>query len=1004
VLEFSFLGYVSQEITVGNKTRIDVTMAEDVQNLREVVVVGYGTQKKANLTGAVDQVTSEVFENRSLSNVTQALQGAIPNLNIKLDDGKPNRTASYNVRGTTSIGQGGSALILIDGVEGDPSFLNPNDIESVSVLKDAASAAIYGARGSFGVVLITTKSPQKGKTTVNYTGNFSSQSLAKTPQYVTDAVDWLEHFREAFFNQGGTVPTSINNNTQYYSDDWLNRMREWKASGQGPKVETLSNGNYEYYSNTDWFDLLFKKHTLAQDHNLNISGGGDKGDFYISGRFYNFDGMYNFDPDIYRSYNIRAKGSLIAYKWLRVTNNMEYSNTGYHQPLSAQGRGPSIQRYIEVNAFPSQPMYNPDGTYTRSGAATLGAFVDGNNYQNEKKDLFKNTVSFNTNFFNNTFRINGDFTFRYDSRDFFWKQVKVPYYQSAKATAPSYMGDLNGVIYEWMGHTMYTASNLYAEYEKVFAQKHNVKAMVGWNYETSSYKANSIQRNQLLLEGAESVQLATGTSITPGASVTRWKIAGNFFRLNYDYQNRYLVEVNGRYDGSSRFPSAQQWGFFPSVSAGWRLTEEPFWQVNRDAFSDIKFRASYGSLGNGNISPYQFLETLSIGNSSRVLDGMLNKKTSAPAPIPDGLTWERATTADFGLDFGVLKDRIRFNGDYYVRRTTNMYVTGPALPHIFGADPPKGNYADMTTRGYEITLSWQDRVLLAGKNFQYQIRGSLYDYKSVIDKFNNPEKLFTQYYDGKVVGELWGFKTDGLFQTDPAPGDYINTIFQASSDGKWRAGDLKIRNLDGSSDNMITKGKQTVANPGDMTIIGNTEPRYLYSFNLSADWNGFFFSAFFQGVGKQDWYPGSETAFWGQYNRGYNQMPAWHLNNYWTPDNPNAYLPRYSQYNGTLGYTNYVPNDRYLQKVSYLRLKNTQIGYSLPEVLVSKIRMKNARIYLSGENLISWSPLYKRAKNFMDVSTAIGSTDPDVNSGYNQGSGNGYPLLKIFSLGVSLTF
>lgn len=1004
ILQISFVGMQTQEVPLSGKTTFTIELEEISIGLQEVVAVGYGTTRKVNLTGAVEAYGSEVFENRTTSNTTQALQGAIPNLNIALEDGKPTRSASFNVRGTTSIGQGGSALVLIDGVEGNPSFLNPNDIESVSVLKDAASAAIYGARGSFGVVLITTKKPQKGKTSVNYTGNFGIQSLAQRPEFVSDAVTWVELFRESYYNRQGTVPTSINNNTQYYSDEWLDRLRAWKASGAGPKVEILPDGTYEYYSNTDWMDLLFKDQTQTNDHNLTISGGNEKSDFFISGRFYDFGGMYNFDPDTYKSYHLRAKGSLQAYSWLKLSNNMEFSANKYHMPFSAQGRSANIQRYIEVNAFPSLPMYNPDGTYTRGGAATLGAFVDGNNYQNENKNLFKNTVGFNTNFFDNTFRINGDYTFRYDTRDFFWKRVKVPYYQNAKAEAPSYMGDANGLIYEWTGNTAYTASNIYGEYENTFAEKHYVKAMAGWNYETSSYKANSIQRNQLLLETAESVQLATGSSITPGASATRWKTVGSMFRLNYVYSDRYLVEVNGRYDGSSRFPSTQQWGFFPSISGGWRLSEEPFWNVSDNVLSDIKLRASYGSLGNGNISPYQFLELLSIGTSGLVLDGAQNKKTSAPSPIPDGLTWEKATTANYGIDFGMLKNKLRFTGDVYVRKTTDMYVPGPTLPDIFGATSPKGNYADMTTKGFEVTLTWRDHFQVADKPFNYQIKGTLYDYVSTIDEYYNPTKKISDYYAGMTIGELWGFETDGLFQEDPEPNEYINTIFTASADAVWRAGDLKIRNRDGSADNMITKGEQTVDNPGDMTIIGNTEPRYQYSFTLSGDWNGIFFSAFFHGIGKRDWYPGSETAFWGQYNRGYNQVPAWHIGNYWTEDNRDAYLPRYSQYNGTLGFSNYVPNDRYLQNVAYLRLKNVQLGYTLPQAWISKVSLQKAMIYLSGENLASWSPLYKIAKNFMDVSTASGNSDSDLSSSYNQGAGNSYPLLKTISLGVSLTF
>lgn len=1003
-LVFSFIGYKDKTVKVGSSSNLDVWLNASFSSLEQVVVVGYGTQKKVNLTGAVEVVGSEVFENRPTANATQALEGVIPNLNLSLEDGKPTRSASYNVRGTTSIGQGGSALVLIDGVEGNPSFLNPNDIESVSVLKDASSAAIYGARGSFGVVLITTKKAKKGKTSVSYSGNVSQQSLAMKPEFVTDGVTWLEHFRASYYNAQGTLPTSINNNMQYYSDDWLERMKEWKTSGQGPKTEVLANGNYEYYSNTDWMGLLFKDYAYSNNHNLTISGGNEKADFYVSGRIYDFNGLYNFDPDTYKSYNLRAKASLRAFDWLELSNNMEFSSDAYHMPYTSNGRSAGVQRYIEVSAFPTMPMYNPDGSNTRGAAYTLGAFEDKNNYQNNDRKLFKNTVAFKTNFFNKDFHINGDYTFRYDTRDFFYKRVKTSYFQNANAKDPSYVGDVNGSIYEWMGHTLYTASNLYADYTKKLGTQHNFKGIVGWNYETSSYKANSIERNQLLLQSAESVQLATGSSITPGASVTEWNTAGAFFRLNYNFDERYLLEINGRYDGSSRFPVEQQWGFFPSVSGGWRLTEEPFWKVSKDLFSSIKIRGSYGSLGNGNISPYQFLELLSIGNSGRVLGGQLNKRTSAPAPIPTGLTWEKATTTDIGLDVEMLKGRMTFNADYYIRKTTDMYVSGPTLPEIFGASSPKGNYADMTTKGYELTLLWKDQFRAGKKPFNYNIRAIFYDYVSTIDEFYNPTKRFSDYYNGKVIGELWGFRSDGLFQQDPDPTQYINTIFKSSADAVWRAGDVRIRNLDESKDNMITKGQQTVDNPGDMTIIGNTEPRYQYSFTVGAEWNGFFFSAFFHGVGKQVWYPGSESAFWGQYNRGYNQMPAWHLDNYWTPDRTDAYLPRYAQYNGALGFSNHVPNDRYLQNVAFLRLKNLQIGYSLPSTLIRKIGLKNAQVYLSGENIASWSPLYKITKNFMDVSSVTGNTDSDLSSSYNQGAGNSYPLLKTYTLGLSLTF
>ncbi len=1003
VLLFSFIGYTTQELVVGDQRTIDVALSEDTREIEEVVVVGYGVQKKVNLTGAVEALGSEVFENRSLSNTTQALQGAIPNLNIKFEDGKPNRSSAFNVRGTGSIGQGGNALILIDGVEGDPALLNPNDIASVTVLKDAASAAIYGARGSFGVVLITTKSPQKGKTTVNYTGNYSIQSLAVRPEFVTEGVTWLDQIKLAYQNRNGVLPGNLNG-VFTYTEDWHERVRAWNASGAAPKTEILPNGDYEYYANTDWFGLLYKDRSFVQDHNVSVSGGNDKADFYLSGRYYESDGIVNYDPDTYRVYNLRAKGSLMAYPWLKVSNNLEYSRTSYHWPMTANGTGTAnVNRYIQVNAPPYMPLYNPDGTYTVSTANTFGGFMDKTNFTDNTTNLFKNTSGFTASFFDNSFRINGDFTFRYNTGDYFFKRLKVPYHRNQNAIL-TVGTDANSQIRENPSNTLYTASNIYSEFEKTFAKKHYVKVMGGWNYETLTYNSRSMSRTVLMLESAESIQLATGT-ITNSVSYNRWRTAGVFYRLNYGYDNRYLLEINGRYDGSSRFPTNQQWGFFPSFSGAWRLSEESFWNVNPNIFSDVKFRASWGSLGNGNISPYAYLELFSLGQSPRVLNGVQNQRFSTPSPIPTGLTWEKATTTDIGLDFGMLKGRLRFSSDYYVRKTSDMYTTGPTLPQLYGAAAPKGNYAEMTTRGFEITLTWQDKFMVANKSFSYQVRGTLHDYVSKIDKFYNPDKLYNQHYDGKTFGEIWGLRTDGLFQSDPDPSEYVNNVVSRPNPlGRWVAGEVKFKNLDGSADNAITRGEGTVDNPGDMTIIGNTEPRYQYSFSLSADWNGLFFSAFFQGVGRQHWYPGNQTAFWGQYNAEVNHVPAWHLGNYWTPETPDAYLPRYAFNNQTLGYGGGAVNDRYLQKISYLRLKNLQIGYTLPTEWTSKIRMQSMRIYLSGENLASWSPLYKVAKNFMDVGTVSGYTDSDNSATYDQGSGNNYPLLKTYSLGISLTF
>jgi TonB-linked SusC/RagA family outer membrane protein len=991
---FSYIGFQNQEVKWDGKNPLDIVMQENSELLNEIVVVGYGTQKKINLTGAVEQVTSDVFENRPISNVTQALQGAVPNLNIKLTDGKPTRTSSYNVRGTTSIGQGGSALVLIDGVEGDPSLLNPNDIETVSVLKDAASAAIYGARGSFGVVLITTKAPQKGKITFNYSGSFSAQSPTAIPDNVTDGYTYAERFREAYYawNNYSSLPSKINK-SQLYSDAWLETFKKRKEERITTEAEVGPDGTYTYFGNTDWYDILYRDHSSAQDHNMTISGGNDKADFYLSGHYYDFNGLFNYNSDTYKMYNLRAKGSLEVSKWLKISNNMEFSNMTYHNPLNV-GEGGSIWRNIADEGHPSMPVFNPDGSLTMSAAYTVGDFIYGKNWINTYKKILKNSTAFNASFLNNKLRINGDFTFRnFDNNDT-QKRVAVPYSTVKDKTV--WLSEKYNDIKESIRNTFYTATNLYAEYENTFNEDHYFKGMIGYNYETSKYESKYVQRNGLLLPDAENLNLALGESTTTSAGYEKWQIVGTFFRLNYNFQNRYLLEINGRYDGSSKFPQNQRYGFFPSLSGGWRISEEPFWKVDDKLISDMKIRASYGSLGNGNIGSYNFLELLSINTSDRVLNGALNKYTQNPAPIPNGLTWETATTFDVGTDIGMSNSRLQFTGDYYIRKTTNMYTVGMTLPEVFGATSPKGNYADMTTRGWELSILWNDKFKIGGKSFNYSLRGSLYDYKSKIDRYNNTTKSLSDYYAGMTVGEIWGYKTDGLFQTEDEIKGYVNNIIKSSSNGTIYPGDIKF--VDVNTNGKIDYGDKTVNNPGDMVIIGNSEPRYMYSLKMDGDWNGLFLSAFFQGVGKQNWYPSNESAFWGQYNRPYNNLPKWHLNNYWTEDNRDAYLPRYAGYNSSLKETK---SDRYLQNIAYIRLKNLQFGYSLPQYLISKYGMQQTRIFLSAENIWCWSPLYRKTKDF-DVTNTQGS-DPDLTSG-TSGDNYSYPLMKTISLGLSLTF
>src|SRR5688572_4084939 len=998
-LIFTYVNARSVTEKISGRKVIDVQMLTESVQLGEVVVVGYGTQKKANLTGAVDQVTSEVLENRSIPNLTQGLQGVLPNLNIRMLDGKPNQAPRFNIRGATSIGQGGNALVLIDGVEGDPAVINPNDIASVSILKDAASAAIYGARGAFGVVLITTKNPARGKTSITYTGNYTIKQPTQVPDFENDAYIFAKMFAQSTVAWENTFPQAVNK-TLKFSQAYLAELERRSHLTGLPEVEVDPvTGEYVYYASTDWYEQLYKKSNSAAEHNLTISGASDRTSFLMTGRIYNQDGIFRYNSDDYRMMNFRAKGSVQVYPWLRLDNNTDYSNVRYHQPINV-GEGGGIFRNIADEGHPLAPLLNPDGTLTASSAYSVGDFYYGKNAIDMEREIFRTRVGMVAEFLNKRLRLKSDFTFQTTEIGEKRKQVPLPY--SSKPGVIAYLGTTTNDIREIRQRTQYIATNVYTEYEDNINDVHYFKALLGYNYEQSTFKGLLAQRNGLIFENATDINLALGTSILTSGGWEEWAILGGFGRLNYSYKDRYLIEVNGRYDGSSKFPEDQRYGFFPSVSAGWRVSKEAFWNVSPKIISDLKIRGSYGSLGNGNIGSYVYQEQFSISQLGLILNGIRPQYTSRPTVLPSGLTWETSTTTNIGLDFAMLSNRLRFVGDAYIRETTDMFTLAVTPPAVFGATAPRGNYADLETKGWELTLSWNDKFTVGKKPLSYDLRFTLADNKATITKYNNPQKRLSDYYEGMVIGEIWGYETLGIFTSAADVTSHASqTMFLSTSSGLTFPGDIKL--ADRNKDGVVNPGAGTVNNPGDRYIIGNSSPRYMYGMNLSADWNGIFFSAFFQGVGKQDWFPSTEAGvFWGQYNRPYNKLPKWHLDNHWTPETPDAYLPRYvSRLANRPGGILTQAQSKYLQNVSYIRLKNIQLGYNLPLKLISKIHSTNARVYISAENIWTWSSLYKRTRD-IDVENAVVSDQ--VFTTTNAGDGYNYSMMKGITFGLSITF
>ncbi|HMF71789.1 MAG TPA: SusC/RagA family TonB-linked outer membrane protein, partial [Flavitalea sp.] len=582
------------QVKSGSTEIINIVLSADNTNMSEVVVVGYGTQKKLNLTGAVSQVTAEVLENRPAPNLTRLLQGALPNLNLKMVDGSPTRGATFNIRGITSIGSGGSALVLIDGIEGDPNLVNPMDVESVSVLKDASSAAVYGSRAAFGVVLITTKSAKKGKIRVDYSSSYSVNRRIVEPKLVTNGYEWAKNFDEAFnaWNDYNSHPISVNN-IYPFSLEYLDELKKHNEDPSLPQVQyNAAKGRYEYFGNTDWDAVVHTKNIPSVEQALSISGGTDKVNYYVSGRYFFQDGIFNSNPDRYNKYNIRAKGDIKITPWLTFQNNLDLTNYTYKYPMLADGDG-NVWRNFEHQGYPMAVIYNPDGSYTHS-AAYIGeaSYRDGTNKSNLTDTYIRNTFGLIAKPIKDLLTLKADFTYAREFQDETRVNDFINYSIAPEATARFGRSLLRELTYS----EKYISSNFTADATHKFG-KHDLKILVGTNIESFTARNLNAQRDGILISDMPDFNLMDGLNYSITGGGTEWSYLGAFYRLNYAYDDRYLVEFNGRYDGSSKFPVNQRYGFFPSVSAGWRVSQEKFMTNTSGWLDDLKIRGSYGSLG-----------------------------------------------------------------------------------------------------------------------------------------------------------------------------------------------------------------------------------------------------------------------------------------------------------------------------------------------------------------------------------------------------------------------
>ncbi|MBS7566987.1 TonB-dependent receptor [Mucilaginibacter sp. Bleaf8] len=1024
VLVFSFTGSATQEITVGTSDVIDVKLGADAKSLNEVVVVGYGTQKRANLTGSVSTVDTKLLEARPITDVARGLQGAVPGLTITTSTGDIGTNPKIRLRGlqgSINTGAGGaSPLILVDNVE-IPSLqmINPEDIESISVLKDAASTSIYGTRAAFGVVLITTKTGKRNSPTkVTYSNNFAWSSPINNPKLASGA----DNAQASLLALQRFSPNTTSYNVIGYSIDQasIDKMRQWDAQygGQDLGQDMVEGRDFEFvggklyfYRSWDPAKLYLRDWTPQQTHNISVSGGSEKTNYNLGLGYLNQMGVLKVNPDEFDRYSLNLGINTAATSWLDVRGKVLFSNTKSKSPFTFSGSqyGP----YYYLYRWPSNYPY---GTYL--GKPFRGAVTE---VQQAKMDDDKNQLArisvggtlklakgltFDADYTytstNEHLHQTGGNTLAYD----FWSlgtsastADKLNYrpYQSAsydKVRYYSYWNEIN------TGKAFFT-------YNKSIGD-HALKFILGGDIELNRANSQSSERRGLLDPNYGEIPLATGDQFVTG-SATQFSTLGYFGRINYAYQDKYLLELNGRRDGSSRFPVRQLYGFFPSGSAGYVISREKFMDWSKNWLSFLKIRASYGSVGNQAVGNGRFLPLMSSYSTGWILPTGNAVSLTAPLPLSPILTWETVKTADLGLDVRVLHDELGFTFVFFNRVTSNMITSGVTLPSTFGASSPVRNYGELTGKGWELAVDYNHTF---ANKLHINITGTLSDAIERISKYQNVNRqlpatisgLNSNYYEGMRLGEIWGFETDRLFTESDftgrdaaghyvyAPGVASQTRLESGS-FYYGPGDVKYKDLNG--DGTIYFGSNTVDDPGDKKIIGNSTPRYQYGLRLGADWKGVDFNVYFQGVGSRQLWANGSVVF-----PGFRAAEGWFDNqmDYWTPQNPNAFYPRPTDYGAAIDKWDYQPQTRYLLNMAYLRLKNLSVGYTLPKRWLQRVKIQNTRIFFSGENLLTFDHLGN-----IPIDPEIDFSQTQIDND-RAGFGRVYPYRKTYSFGLQVTF
>lgn len=991
-LEITYVGYHGVVVKAVAGQPLSVTLQEDSELLDEVVVVGYGTQKKANLTGAVSQVSMDkVLGDRPVANVGAALQGAIPGL-VVTPSAAPGSDATFNIRGTTSI-NGGSPLVLIDNVPGDINLLNPEDIESISVLKDAASASIYGARSAFGVILITTKKGKKGeKFSINYNNTLGWTEAVNLPEQVS-TLDYMDIYQHTFGNthyiQSMDMDTWRDYFTRYHNDPS-------SLPGVEPSGRYVDADAHVYFLNDEDVMTQALNSGFQHTHNVSVKGGTERLTYRMSLGYVNNNGVLKGAKDTYERFNVSSYISADITKWLTTALDFRYTRGDQGMPNDAQGLIWNVQI---PTFFPTGTLTDTDGNtqYWQTPENAL-TFAPVNHTVKKSPRVYSRTSIRPIEGLDVVF----EYTYQDTEQDIrqYNGEYSLMHPQNTQLTDSPTTRYVNNKV-----SAEYNALNVNATYQKSFGL-HNFKVLGGFSQEKSNTARLYVNRLDMINPDLPSISGGTG-EVTGTDEYVQYIIRGGYGRINYDYDGKYLLEVNGRYDGSSRFPRKNRFGFFPSFSVGWQVGREQFMQWTKDWLNEFKLRASYGKIGNQAISDYAYIATMDPSKANWILNGERPITLSTPGMVSSNFTWETVKTLDLGLDLSLFNNRLQATFDWYQRNTEGMLAPGRDLAAEAGATAPKQNAADLRNRGWEVTLNWRHQI----GDWGYRLGFNLYDSRTVITKYDNPNKsLSMDHYVGQTIGEIWGYVTDGFYTIE----DFVPSSdgVLGWQDGVWtlkegvptiqgvspRPGDHKFLNLrdDENSTNRIDPGASTVDNPGDRTIIGNNAARFQFGANLGVNWKGLDLSIFLQGVGKRDYwvsngmrwgfgdqatgtagciYEGQDD-FWMPRDMDANTVEGWQ------PVDPN---PTYYRYYGNLENksSNRRVQTRYLINAAYMRVKNITLGYTFPKSLVSKIGLENLKVYCSGENLFTFSG-------------APSGFDPERLSW-------GYPFYRTLSFGFNLT-